>query len=118
MKKLALAAPFCAALALSACQTTSGSTPDVTAATQQALAYACPIAVGINLSTLSLSAAEKSIVTTAVADCQAWQNGTASVVDPAVIASLAVQALEIAQENGLIPAAKASRARALMRSAR
>jgi hypothetical protein len=118
MKNYAFAAAACAALGLAGCQSTGGSTPDVTAATQQALAYSCPIAIGINLSTLTLSAAEKSIVATAVADCEAWQNGTASIADPAVIASLAVQALEIAQESGIIKSAdkaKARRAIAMMK---
>lgn len=121
MKTAFLVSAACAALALSACQSTGGSTPDVMAATQRALAYACPIAVGINLSSLTLSPAEKGVVATAVADCQAWQNGATSIVDPTVIASLAVQALEIAQENGLLKSAekpKAQRAAAMLREAR
>lgn len=121
MKQTLIVGAGLLALALSACQSTGGSTPDVTQATQQALAYACPIAVGINLSTLKLSAAESSIVAAAVADCSAWQNGTASIADPTVIASLAVQALEIAQENGLLKSADKARARraaAMLRSAR
>ena len=102
--KFAIPAALCGALALAACQTTGGA-PDPNAVMADALAYACPIAAGIQVSALKLNAAQQAIVATAVADCQIWEaNPSASFTSPTAVASILVQAAVLIQQSGLFKA--------------
>lgn len=100
MKIQALAAIAAASsLALAGCQTTGGST--VPTALSDAIAYACPIAAGIQVSTLKLTPAQEAVINTAVADCNLYASGgTSAITSPATVAAVLVQAAVIIQESG------------------
>lgn len=105
MKIYALTVAAIGALALAGCQTTGGPTADPSAVIADALAYVCPIASGVQVSTLRLTTADAAIVNTAVADCQMWEaNPSSSFTSPAVVASVLVQAAVIIQQSGAFKA--------------
>lgn len=69
-----------------------------------ALAYACPIALGVQVSTLKLTATESTIINEAVADCAQWQaNPNVVFTSPQTVASILIQAAELLQANAYVP---------------
>lgn len=89
-------------LALAGCNTQQSAS--INTVLSNALAYACPVALGIQTSTLKLTAAEMSIINTAVSDCQQWQsNPNTSFTSPATVASILIQAAELLQANANVP---------------
>ena len=105
MFKPVIASTVALSMMLAGCQTVS---PSVNTLVSEALAWACPVLGGIQVSTITLNPTEQAILNDAVADCNAYQANPT--IAPATVATVLVQAMTIIADSLSSKAPKAKRA--------